>query len=127
MSNDPTAGWQPAEFAVYFSTMTKFMELGGQVFRTSIELGPDVDKYKLIYFGLWPLIVADAKLSKRGVLWLTAQDTLDATARVRARDFLLFQPKPQFATWDCVHSLYLRKLWIVGDLDWLDKPISRRL
>lgn len=130
MSNDKQ--WTPAEFAAQFGALTEFMQAvtGGKVCRLAIKLPSDIDKHKVIFLGLLDVIFAEAAQRGRSVVWLAPDGNSETRAEVRMHEFRFIMPRPEIGMWyhlapipeNNFHSPSLDKLWVIGDLDWSDKP-----
>lgn len=127
MSNDE------AEKAAALSAVLQFTQavIGGKVCRVAIELPADVDKHKIIYLGLLPLIFADAVQHGRAVLWLAPDGNSEARAKNKSREFMILDPLG-FGSWYSLEPIPdngfqrtgLEKFWVIGDLDWSDQPLG---
>jgi hypothetical protein len=97
--------------------------MGGKACRLTIELPPDVDKHRVIFLGLWPLLCADAANRGRALLWLAPDGNSECRAANKSLEFMIDVPRATFDTWDRCDGEALKKYWIVGDLDWSEQPV----
>ncbi len=94
MSDDRPSEPSPAEMAAITGVTLQLAQAlaGDSVCRLAIELPQDVDKHRVIYLGVLPLIAADAARRRRGVVWLAPQGGSEARAKNRMRELL--DPRP---------------------------------
>lgn len=104
---------------------------GDKVWRQAIEVPADEDKHDVILIGLLPVIFADAARRGRSVVWLAPDSSSEARVQNRMHELFIMN-RPEVGMWyhlepipeNNFRSMSLEKLWIVGDLDWSDKPIT---
>lgn len=122
--DDPRSDWPPDEMAAVARVAAEILEKcrGLEIWRLAIELPADVDKHRLIYLGLLPLIYEHAEQRGRIVVWLAPDDNSMRRAEIMHQLFNMDQP--EVGLWYNLAPLNLDNLWIIGDLDWSDKQIA---
>lgn len=128
-SGRPVDGFRPSEMSAVATFMTELAAAAGQQekLKVSLELAEDARKEVVVLLGLLPLIAADAGNKGVPVFYLT-----DADARVKMSlvRMVILDGAPRVADWKALVGrvennytpLKLRDGWIIGDMDWADRP-----